>query len=131
MASAQNYAQITELSKRVADWEDKVLPRLEEEEKHAPFDINTYGSSVIDNLDRGHTVQFQRLVQGKPVYEICRTFLASLMLVEITFITFVFLHIGCQNQFKMPCSISTDCSKVVPSCRRYPRVDCIYPSLFV
>ena len=31
MASAQEYAQITELSKRVAEWEDKILPRLEEE----------------------------------------------------------------------------------------------------
>ena len=31
LASAQEYAQITELSKRVAEWEEKVLPRLEEE----------------------------------------------------------------------------------------------------
>ena len=83
MISAQKYAQITELSKRVSEWEDKVLPRLQEEETHQPFDINTYGSSVIDNLNKGNVIKFQRLVQGKPVFEICRTFLASLMLVSI------------------------------------------------
>ena len=31
MASAQEYAQITELSKRVSEWEEKIVPRLEEE----------------------------------------------------------------------------------------------------
>jgi condensin-2 complex subunit H2 len=85
MESAQEYAQITELSRRVSEWEDKVLPRLQEEETHQPFDINTYGSSVIDNLDKGNMIKFQRLVQGKPVFEICRTFLASLMLVRVYF----------------------------------------------
>ena len=31
LASAQQYAQITELSKRVNDWENKILPKLQEE----------------------------------------------------------------------------------------------------
>ena len=31
LASAQQYAQITELSKRVSEWEDKILPKLREE----------------------------------------------------------------------------------------------------
>ncbi|XP_053384022.1 condensin-2 complex subunit H2-like [Mercenaria mercenaria] len=84
MASAQEYAQITELSKRVSEWEDKVLPILQEEETHRPFDINTYGSSVIDNLDKGNVIKFHKLVQGKPHFEICRTFLASLMLANTT-----------------------------------------------
>ncbi|XP_052802240.1 condensin-2 complex subunit H2-like [Mya arenaria] len=84
MASAQKYAQITELSQRVAEWEDKIMPKLEEEEKHGSFDINRYGSSVIDNLDTSHTVRFRDMVSEKPVYEICRTFLASLMLANTT-----------------------------------------------
>ena len=29
LAGAQEYAQITELGKRVAEWEDKIKPRLE------------------------------------------------------------------------------------------------------
>ncbi len=31
LTSAQQYAQITELSKRVAEWEDKIVPKLQEE----------------------------------------------------------------------------------------------------
>lgn len=80
LASAQQYAQTTELSKRVTEWEDKVLPKLHEEETHPPFDINFYGSSVIDTLVRGKTVPFKKLVQGKPTFEIARMFLAALML---------------------------------------------------
>lgn len=34
MASAQEYAQITELSRRVSEWEERVLPKLEEEVSH-------------------------------------------------------------------------------------------------
>ncbi|KAH3891051.1 hypothetical protein DPMN_015142 [Dreissena polymorpha] len=80
MSSAQKYAQITELSRRVSEWEDKVLPRLEEEERRGSFDINTYGSAVLDRLDKGATVKFRDVVRGKPIHETCRTFLASLML---------------------------------------------------
>ena len=31
LASAQQYAQITELSQRVTEWEEKILPKLQEE----------------------------------------------------------------------------------------------------
>ena len=31
LANAQQYAQMTELAKRVAEWEDKILPILAEE----------------------------------------------------------------------------------------------------
>lgn len=34
MASAQEYAQVTELSRRVSEWEERVLPKLEEEVSH-------------------------------------------------------------------------------------------------
>lgn len=80
LASAQEYAQITELSQRVSDWEDKVLPKLEEEDKRPPFDINIYGSFILDNLEKKKTVPFKQIVKHKPTFEICRIFLASLML---------------------------------------------------
>lgn len=84
MASCQRYAQITELSQRVAEWEDKVQPRLEEEETRRPFDINVYSTSVIDKIPKGKIVKFREVVRGQPVFEICRTFLASLMLANTT-----------------------------------------------
>ncbi|XP_033753321.1 condensin-2 complex subunit H2-like [Pecten maximus] len=80
MASAQEYAQITELSQRVAEWEDKVIPKLEEEENHEPFDINKYGTKVLNNLSQDKTVPFKCVANGKPPFEICRLFLSSLML---------------------------------------------------
>ncbi|XP_060068289.1 condensin-2 complex subunit H2-like [Ylistrum balloti] len=80
MASAQEYAQITELSQRVAEWEDKVIPKLEEEETHEPFDINKYGTKVLDNLTNDKIVPFKCVAAGKPSFEICRLFLSTLML---------------------------------------------------
>ena len=53
------------------------------QDNHEPFCINRYGTGIIDGLNLGATVKFRQLVQGKPIYEICRTFLASLMLVNI------------------------------------------------
>jgi len=82
MASAHNYAQMTELSKHVAEWEEKVVPCLEAEDARAVFDVNTYGSNVIDNLNGGDMVRFRNIVEGKANHEICRTFLATLMLVS-------------------------------------------------
>ncbi|OWF43720.1 condensin-2 complex subunit H2-like [Mizuhopecten yessoensis] len=80
MASAQEYAQITELSQRVAEWEDKVIPKLEEEDSHEPFDINKYGTKVLNNLSKDTVVPFKCVATGKPPFEICRLFLSSLML---------------------------------------------------
>ncbi|XP_067655076.1 condensin-2 complex subunit H2-like [Haliotis asinina] len=83
MASAQEYAQITELSKRVADWEEKIVPRLREEELHEPFDIHKYGTSVMDGLTKSQTIPFKRIAAGKPEFEICRLFLATLQLANV------------------------------------------------
>ncbi|KAL4224510.1 Condensin-2 complex subunit H2 [Mactra antiquata] len=84
MESAKKYAHVTEQSRRVSEWEDKVLPRLDEEETRPPFDINDYSTTIINDLDTNQTIKFQQLVQGKPIFEICRTFLASLMLANTT-----------------------------------------------
>ncbi|XP_046360686.2 condensin-2 complex subunit H2-like [Haliotis rufescens] len=92
MASAQEYAQITELSKRVADWEEKIVPRLREEEQHEPFDIHKYGTSVMDNLSKTQTIPFKRIAAGKPEFEICRLFLATLQLANVGN-----LEISCQG----------------------------------
>lgn len=80
LASAQEYAKITELSQRVSEWEDKVLPKLAEEDERPPFDINTYGTFIIDNLEKTKSIPFKQIVKHKPTFEVCRTFLATLML---------------------------------------------------
>lgn len=80
MASAQEYAQITDLSQRVQEWEEKVIPKLQEGDSHEAFDINRYGTKVLDNLNREKKVPFKSIAEGKPSFEICRLFLSSLML---------------------------------------------------
>ncbi|XP_048730143.2 condensin-2 complex subunit H2-like isoform X2 [Ostrea edulis] len=80
LASAQEYAQITELSRRVTEWEERVVPKLEEEDTHEPFDINKYGSLLIGSLQKETNTAFKEVVKAKKTYEICRIFLASLML---------------------------------------------------
>ena len=52
------------------------------QDERPPFDINIYGSFILDNLEKKKTVPFKQIVKHKPTFEICRIFLASLMLVS-------------------------------------------------
>ena len=64
LASAQQYAQITELSKRVADWENKIVPKLQEEVRavnlHTDVSVasdekpNEYNLSVVTSCTSGY-----------------------------------------------------------------------------
>ncbi|KAK7098969.1 condensin-2 complex subunit H2-like [Littorina saxatilis] len=80
LAQAAKFAQLSELPKRVAEWEDKITPRLLEEEQREPFDIHAYGTRVIDGMQRNERIPFRRIVCGKPIFQICRIFLATLQL---------------------------------------------------
>ncbi|XP_072172013.1 condensin-2 complex subunit H2-like [Diadema setosum] len=100
LASAAEYAQMTELSKRVQQWEDRIAPILAREEKFAFFDINEYGGFVLDKLSQLEKKQgkkkpkeqptpFARVVEDKQIHEVSRYFLATLQLannynVEVT-----------------------------------------------
>ncbi|CAE1174047.1 NCAPH2 [Acanthosepion pharaonis] len=77
---AQKYAQITELSKRIADWEARILPKLQEEETYGPFDIHVYGSKVLNSITKGSKVSLAKIMAGKPPHEVGRLFLSTLML---------------------------------------------------
>ncbi|PIK40593.1 putative condensin-2 complex subunit H2 isoform X3 [Apostichopus japonicus] len=86
MASAQEYAQVTELSKRVQQWEDKLGPILKREEEHGFFDIHDYGTLVIQRLDecsktKKDPISFSEVVSEKNNFDISRMFLATLQLV--------------------------------------------------
>lgn len=89
LTEAQQYAQETDLSRRVRDWEERIVPVLSQEETHRPFDIHKYGEEIMVSF-RGKSYQhFKELANGKESYEICRLFLATLQLannynVEIT-----------------------------------------------
>ncbi|XP_025087697.1 condensin-2 complex subunit H2-like [Pomacea canaliculata] len=80
LESAAKYVQISELSKRVAEWEEKIIPRLQEEEQREQFDIHKYGTKVIEPLRRNQKIPFRQVVAGKPIFQIGRLFLATLQL---------------------------------------------------
>ncbi|KAJ8023589.1 Condensin-2 complex subunit H2 [Holothuria leucospilota] len=85
MASAEEYAQVTELSKRVQQWEDKLTPILKREEEQGFFDIHEYGTTVLSRLQKctnktTDKVQFSKVVEDTEIYDISRMFLATLQL---------------------------------------------------
>lgn len=89
LTEAQQYAQETELSRRVRDWEDRIVPVLAQEDTHRPFDIHMYGEEILQSFKGKRNQDFKALARKKEPFEICRLFLATLQLannynVEIT-----------------------------------------------
>ena len=85
LSAAQEYVQSTELSRRVARWQETVLPRLEREEKRSEFNIHDYGSRILERFPEGAaktTVPFAEIVRGEQAPEVARYLLSSLMLVR-------------------------------------------------
>ncbi|RDD46576.1 Condensin-2 complex subunit H2 [Trichoplax sp. H2] len=78
----RQYIEDSALRSRVNEWQDRIKPALENEEKHPPFDIHTYGQSVLDSLREKNddAVSFEDVVSQKEPYEICRLFAATLQL---------------------------------------------------
>ncbi|NXI73675.1 CNDH2 protein, partial [Anseranas semipalmata] len=107
IANSQRYAQETELSQHIRQWEEKMGPMLQEQaccggwqgagapgasggaapdppvpqEEHAAFDIHSYGDRLAARFGRlGEWRSFASLVSGAPAFEVCRYMLASLQL---------------------------------------------------
>ena len=84
LVKAGNYAQVTEVARRVTEWEEKIRPILKETEEHGPFDIHIYGTNIIDSFADdcvlNKWIPFRTLAANKPQYEVSRLFLATLQL---------------------------------------------------
>ena len=57
MRGTQDYAQETNLTRRVSDWEDKLAPVLNEQKKHSKFDMRALGRRIIETLAVDFSVQ--------------------------------------------------------------------------
>lgn len=79
------------MTKRVGEWQSKLAPILEEEERRPEFNIHDYGDRVIDIMSREvekkkdsskskNVVSFQQVTKNCEHYDVCRLFLASLNL---------------------------------------------------
>ncbi|CAN8210434.1 unnamed protein product [Coccothraustes coccothraustes] len=81
MASSQKFAQETELSQRIRQWEERVEPLLQEQESRVPFDVRAYGQALTQRCGQvGQWHSLASLVAGQPPFEVCRYLLASLQL---------------------------------------------------
>lgn len=88
MKEAEEFAIQTNLSRRVASWQLKLEPILEEQSQRPPFDINKYGDDVLNVVhekrakEKTEKLPFEEIVCGRETYDVCRMFLASLQLVS-------------------------------------------------
>jgi condensin-2 complex subunit H2 len=100
---AEKYAVSTNLSRRVAAWQDRIRPILDAEEERQAFDMREYGQFVlstmvreIDNRQCSHNkvdayhsektnrmVNFQHVARDCEPFEVCRRFLATLSLANM------------------------------------------------
>ncbi|EKX32603.1 hypothetical protein GUITHDRAFT_148517 [Guillardia theta CCMP2712] len=72
---------------KVREWQSKVEPKLQEEDKRPAFDIHSYGETVKGRVAREvkaveEVVPFENIVHGMSRFDVCRTFLATLQLVN-------------------------------------------------
>ncbi len=95
---AESFAFSTKLTERVAKWQARLTPILEEEERKASFDIYLYSEILIENALEGlqrtkrksdgsvpvpvseKVVTFRNVTKGCSKSDVCRYFLASLSL---------------------------------------------------
>lgn len=75
--------QLSDLQKRVAEWEARIRPLLDMEEERESFNIRTYCNRVLDNFSdtpSKQTLDFRSICRGKPVWEVPRYFASTLQL---------------------------------------------------
>ncbi|XP_049522482.1 condensin-2 complex subunit H2 [Dermacentor silvarum] len=75
--------QLSDLQKRVADWESRIRPMLDIEEERESFNIRTYCNRVLDHFSdtpSKQTLYFRQICRGRQVWEVSRYFASTLQL---------------------------------------------------
>lgn len=75
--------QLSDLQKRVADWEIRIRPLLDIEEERESFNIRTYCNRVLDHFSDApskQTLYFRQICRGRQVWEVPRYFASTLQL---------------------------------------------------
>lgn len=75
--------QLSDLQKRVADWESRIRPLLDTEEERESFNIRTYCNRVLDHFSDApskQTLYFRQICRGRQVWEVPRFFASTLQL---------------------------------------------------
>eukprot|EP01097_Dermamoeba_algensis_P008974 TRINITY_DN6186_c0_g1_i1.p1 TRINITY_DN6186_c0_g1~~TRINITY_DN6186_c0_g1_i1.p1 ORF type:complete len:622 (-),score=203.35 TRINITY_DN6186_c0_g1_i1:18-1883(-) len=83
LSTAENFVQESSLSKRVAEWKDKLQPVLDDQEHHPVFDIHEYGSKLLDLFPKNKaqpSCALGDLIGKVEMYEVSRYFTSALQL---------------------------------------------------
>lgn len=75
--------QLSDLQKRVADWECRIRPMLDIEEERESFNIRTYSNRVLEHFSDApskQTLYFRQICRGREVWEVSRYFASTLQL---------------------------------------------------
>ncbi|XP_035223301.1 condensin-2 complex subunit H2-like [Stegodyphus dumicola] len=82
----QKFSITTELSEAAREWEESIVPFLEEQEKRENFDIDVYGSRILNAFEdnnRKQSMYFRHFCKNMQKWEIHRYFMALLPLANI------------------------------------------------
>ncbi|GIX95325.1 CNDH2_C domain-containing protein, partial [Caerostris extrusa] len=85
-----HYVRTSDIAEKLIEWEKTVKPFLEKLKGRENFDINLYGSRILNSFsdnNRKQTVTFRNFCQGKEKWEIHRYFMALLPLVNVGNVT--------------------------------------------
>ena len=89
LEASSSYREDVELQRRVAEWQVKVEPYLRVEQRREAFDMVRYTDRLLEAFDNNagktvaseqSTLSFSDAAQCSQPYDVCRMFLASLML---------------------------------------------------
>ena len=93
MHEAEQYAFETQMAKRVRQWQERLHPVMQAEDRRPRYDIHACGEEIVQACapppEKGKspmlsecqgTTCFYDIMKGKEAYEICRCFLASLQM---------------------------------------------------
>ena len=82
MNGVKKFTRETKLGKRVAEWETKIVPVLEEQDRREEFDIHKNSEELIEELnakDKKEASVAELSKQRKP-YEVSRMFVSLLQM---------------------------------------------------
>jgi condensin-2 complex subunit H2 len=90
MKKLENFAEQTDLTVRVKEWETRIRPLLDEEESHPAYDIKEYGQNLMQTVERSGDkstgkpkIHFEQAMHGMEQFQVCRYFLATLQLANL------------------------------------------------
>ncbi|KAF6032478.1 hypothetical protein EB796_009216 [Bugula neritina] len=77
---ATQTGKLTDIDRRVKQWENNVRGAIEQAETRPAFDMLHYSRCIFDSFADNDTVFMEEVLTGKPKYEAFRTFVSALIL---------------------------------------------------